>query len=185
MNKNKNASWGWEVLKGLIALVLAVIIFMDPAEALLAIAIYIGALAIITGIVLIIISLIWKSGLWQFTFGQGIIYALIGLLIVTYPKVTAGLLIFLMGLLIVILGIIQFSVYLRLKEIMPARPLNLITSIVSIIVGGLLLFNPFEGAVLATVIIAIYALLYGVTRLYVAWMLITGKSRADPDIIEE
>ncbi len=184
MDITTRAGWGWEVLKGIIAIGLAVLIFMNPADALVAIATYIGALAIIAGIVLIILSLIRKTGFWHFTFGQGIIYSLIGLLIVTYPKVTIGLLIFLMGLLITILGIMLFSTYMRLKEVMPARPLNLIMAIISILVGGLLLFNPFEGAVFATVIIAVYALIYGITRLYVAWLMITGKGKKEVEIEE-
>jgi len=181
MIKTTRPGWGWEVLKGIVAIGLAVLIFMNPADALVAIATYIGALAIIAGIVLIVISLVRKTGFWQFTFGQGIIYALIGLLIVTYPKVTIGLLIFLMGLLITILGIMLLSTYLRLKEVMPARPLNLIIAIISILVGGLLLFNPFEGAVFATVIIAVYALIYGITRLYVAWLIVTRKSKIEEE----
>ncbi|MFO7852372.1 MAG: HdeD family acid-resistance protein [Bacteroidota bacterium] len=175
MDKTLRGRWGWELLKGVIALALAIIIFMNPADALVAIATYIGALAIIAGIVLIIMSLSKRSGFWQFTFGQGVIYALIGLLIVTYPKLTASFLIFLIGLFIVIMGIMQISAYTRLREMMPARPLTLITGIISVLVGGILLFNPFEGAVLATIIIAVYAVLYGITRLYVTWVLLTRK----------
>ncbi|MEA1887814.1 MAG: DUF308 domain-containing protein [Bacteroidota bacterium] len=80
---------------------------------------------------------------------------------------------------IVILGIMQISSYMRLREMMPARPLTLITGIISVLVGGILLFNPFEGAVLATIIIAVYAVLYGITRLYMSWVLLTRK-REEP-----
>ena len=172
-----NRGWGWEALKGIIALVLAVIIFLNPAEALVTIATYLGALSIIAGIVIIIISLYSKTGIWKVFFGQGIIYALIGLLIITYPKITAGMLIFLVGLFITILGIIQLSAYLRLKEFMPARPMMLITAIISFLVGATLLFNPFEGALLATVIMGIYGVLYSTTRFYAAWKM--GQSRRD------
>lgn len=173
--------WGWEILKGIAALAISVIIFLNPADALVAIATYLGALAIIAGIVIIVVSLYRKSGFWQFFFGQGIIYALIGLLIVTYPKVTASLLIFLIGLFITILGIMQFSAWLRLKDVMPARPLTLITAIISILVGGTLLFNPFEGAVLATVIMGIYGVLYASTRFYMAYEIARRKKVYDDD----
>ena len=170
MNRMINRGWGWEILKGIVALALAVIVFLNPADALVAIATYLGAISIVAGVIVIIMSLYRKSGFWQLFFGQGIIYAIIGLLIVTYPKLTASLLIFLIGLFITILGIIQFSSWLRLREVMPASPLLLLTAVISILVGGTLLFNPFEGAVLATVIMGVYAVLYGVTRLYVAWL---------------
>ena len=125
-----NQGWGWELLKGIVALVIAIIIFLNPAEALTAIATYLGAIAIIAGLVLIILSLYRKTGFWQLFFGQGLVYSIIGLLIVTYPRVTASLLIFLVGLFITLLGIIQLSAWLRLKEIMPARPISLFTSII-------------------------------------------------------
>ncbi|MEE4115708.1 MAG: DUF308 domain-containing protein, partial [Marinilabiliaceae bacterium] len=56
-----NQGWGWELLKGIVALVIAIIIFLNPAEAITAIATYLGALAIIAGIVLIIMSLTRKT----------------------------------------------------------------------------------------------------------------------------
>lgn len=169
MNTLFNREWSLEVLKGIVALVLAVIIFLRPSDALVAIATYIGALAIIIGLVLIIIALYKKLGFWQLFFAQGIIYALIGLLIITYPKVTASLLIFLIGLFITILGIIQLSAWFKMREILPASPLALFTGIISILVGVLFLFNPFEGAVLATIIMGVYAVLYAATRFYTAF----------------
>ena len=175
MNTLFNRGWGLEILKGLVALAVAVIIFLKPADALVAIATYLGALAIIIGLVIIIMSLYRKSGFWQLFFGQGIIYALIGLLIITYPKVTASLLIFLIGLFITILGIIQLSAWFKMREIMPARTLALFTGIISILVGVIFLFNPFKGALLATVIMGIYAVLYASTRFYTAFQMAKRK----------
>jgi uncharacterized membrane protein HdeD (DUF308 family) len=182
MKNTLQRSWWLELLKGLVAIGLSIIVFMNPANALIALATYLGALAIIGGIILIILSLSRKRGWWQFTFSQGIIYSLIGLFIVVYPKLSAGLLIFLIGLLIVIMGIMQLTAWISLREVMPSPPMNLFTAIISLLVGILLLFNPFEGAVLATIVIAVYALLYGLTRLYQAWLLITGKNKNRIDI---
>ena len=172
MNTLFNRGWGLELLKGIIALAVAIIIFLKPAEALVAIATYIGALSIIIGLVIIIMSLYKKTGFWQLFFGQGIIYALIGLLIITYPKVTASLLIFLIGLFITILGIIQLSAWFKMREIMPSSTMALFIAIISILVGATLLFNPFEGAVLATVIMGIYAVLFASSRFYITYMMI-------------
>jgi uncharacterized membrane protein HdeD (DUF308 family) len=166
-----NRKWGWEVLKGTIAIILAAIVFIKPAEALLTIATYLGILALIAGIVLIILSLAKKSGNWQIWLAEGIINAIIGLLIVAFPKTTASLLIILIGLWITIFGIIQLTIYVRYRNTLPSHLIALLSSILSILVGVLLLFNPFEGAVLATVIIALYALIYGISRLYMAWLL--------------
>jgi uncharacterized membrane protein HdeD (DUF308 family) len=171
MKNRINRKWGWEVLKGIIAILLAVIVFINPAEALLTFATYLGILALIAGIVLIIMSLAKKSENWQIWLVEGIINAAIGFLIVVFPKITASLLIILIGLWITIFGIIQLTTWFRYREVLPSPQLLLVSSILSFLVGILLLFNPFEGAVLATVIIAIYALIYGISRFYMAWLL--------------
>lgn len=176
MNNIINQGWGWEILKGVVAMAIAVIIFLNPAEAISAIATYLGVLAIIAGLVLVIISLSRRSSFWQLFFGQGLIYAIIGLLIVSYPKVTASLMIFLAGLFITLLGIIQLSAWLRLKELSASRPVTLFTSILSIMVGGTLLFNPFEGAILATIIMGIYAVIFAITRFYTAFERVRKKN---------
>ncbi len=176
MRNRTNKNWGIEALKGLIALILSLIIFINPSDALIAIATYLGILSIIAGIVFIVISLSGKKGFWQLILAQGIIFALIGILIIAYPGGTASLLILFIALLITFLGILQLIAYMQLKEAIPASRLSLINAILSILIGGLLLFNPFEGALLATIIIGIYATWFGITRLYVAWKLFSGKS---------
>ncbi len=164
-----------ELLKGVLALLLGLIVFIDPARALVTIATYLGILAIIGGIVLIVTSLYRKYGFWQFLLFQGIVFTIIGVLIVAYPDVTAGLMVFFVGLLITLMGIIQLIAYLQVKELTPVPRLSLVNAILSLLIGVLLLFNPFQGAVLATLIMGAYALWYGATRLYVAWLLYTGK----------
>lgn len=171
MNQIIKKSRTSEVLKGLLALILAVIIFVDPAEALMTIATYFGVLAIIVGIVLIIISARKENNIWQFLLFQGIVFTIIGALIVAYPGGTASLMIFFIGLLITFLGIIQLIAYLQMKDMVTAPQLSLVHAVLSLVIGGLLLFNPFEGAVLATLIMGGYATWYGITRLYMAWLM--------------
>ena len=165
----------FELFKGAVALILAVLIFANPAVALVTMATYLGILAIIAGIVLIVVSLSQKGNFWQFLLFQGGILALFGTLIVTYPGSTAKLMIIFVGLLITLTGIIQLIGYLKMKEVVTAPHLSLINAVLSILVGALFLFNPFEGAVFLTIILGIYAAWFGFSRLYVAWLLYRQK----------
>ena len=47
--------------------------------------------------------------------------------------------------------------------------LILFNGILSLVVGLLLLFNPFEGALIIAIIIGIYSLIYGLFSLYTAF----------------
>ena len=176
MNEMANKSWGLESIKGLLALLLAIIIFSHPGKALITLATYLGILALIAGIIITVRSLYRKHGAWQMWLTQGVINILIGLLVVAYPKATAGLLIFVIGLWITLFGIIQLVSFMQLRHIQPARSLMLLSTVLSLIVGVMLLFNPFEGAVLATIVIGVYAILFAATRFYMAWMLYNKQS---------
>ena len=175
MDNIEKKSGTTEILKGILALVLALIIFIDPGRALMTIATYFGVLAIIGGLVLIVTSVVRKYGFWQFLLFQGAVFTLVGSLIVAYPDVTASLMVFFLGLLITFMGIIQLMAYYQVKEMAEVPRLSLVNGVLSLGIGILLLFNPFEGALLATLIMGAYALWYGITRLYVAWLLYTGK----------
>ncbi|SFF02247.1 HdeD family acid-resistance protein [Thermophagus xiamenensis] len=160
-----------ETLKGIIALLISLLIFIDPAGALMTIATYFGILALIVGIIMIISATKGNSVNRNFILIQGIFFSLIGLLIMVYPGATASFMVVLAGLFITFLGAIQLAGYLQMKEILPAPQLSLIHAILSLAIGLLLLFNPFKGAVLATLIMGGYALWFGITRLYLAWQI--------------
>jgi len=158
-----------EIIKGLIGLIIGILILANPQTALMAMATYVGLLALIVGVVLILWALSKKNGSWQWRLSQGVINALLGLLIISYPDVTASLLIFIIGLWITFLGIFQLTATLKLREKIPGQHLSMTSGILSILVGAILMFNPFEGAVLGTLILGVYALFYGLVRFYVAW----------------
>ncbi len=158
-----------EAIKGILALVFAILIFADPSVALKTITSYIGIIAIIAGLVLIVVSATGSGGLQSFGLFQGIVFVVIGALFVGYPAQVAGFFVVLFGLVITIAGAVQLIGYIKYKEMGPAPNLILLHAVLSLILGVLLLFNPFEGALLVTLIIGGYALWYGVVRLYMAW----------------
>jgi uncharacterized membrane protein HdeD (DUF308 family) len=99
----------------------------------------------------------------------------IGLLIVLYPEITASLLILIIGFWITVFGIIQLIIYMGNRGNLPSGRLSLGSAILSLLVGLLMLFHPFEGAVLATLIMAGYALVFGISRFYMAYLLYSRR----------
>ncbi len=175
MNNSLNLRSGIELLKGEIALILAIIIFSNPAKALVTLATWLGVLAMIVGAVMIFMALWKKRGFWQMLLAQGIFNAILGLLVVAYPKVSAGLVIFVVGIWITVFGVIQLFAYMQTKEVLPGKSLILLSALLSLLMGVLLMFNPFEGAVMVTVILGIYAVVIGLSKFYVAWLIYRHK----------
>jgi uncharacterized membrane protein HdeD (DUF308 family) len=172
VNKNQRNSWWIEVLKGVIALILGIICLTNPSEALAAIAIYLGILAMLAGLVIVAYSLRKKGSNWKFWLSQGIFNIVIGILLVSYPKVAINVIIILISLLIIAISIVQIFTYANLKKSGYTSQLLLFTAILSLLIGILLVFNPFEGAKVVAIILGIYATIYGLSSLYVAFKLL-------------
>jgi len=168
-------SWAFEALKGLAALLISLIIFHNPSRALLTLAIYIGLLAMGVGIFISARSAYHKVGAWKLRLAHGIIHLLIGLMIIVFPKLTVSLLLIFTGLWILFFGLLQFTTYLHWSDALSVKPVLLISALLSFTVGVLMIFNPFNSAVIASLILAVYGVLFSIARFYIAWLLFHAR----------
>jgi len=160
-------------VKGVIVLIVGIICLANPSTALTAIAIYLGILALLAGGAIIFISLRNKGSYWKFWIGEGIFNLVIGLLMVSFPKAAINVIIVLISLWVIAMSIIQMFTYNNLKNAGYRSPMLIFTAILSLVIGLLLLFNPFEGARIVAIILGIYATIYGISSLYLSFRLLT------------
>jgi len=172
MNFFQRNNWLIEALKGALFLILGILCLANPAGALAAIAIYLGILAILSGLGIVIFSLSRKGTHWRFWIFEGIFNLVIGLLLVSYPKTAISVLVIFIGLWIIAMGIIQIITYTNLKKTGYTSQVTLFTAVLSLLIGILLLFNPFEGAKIVAIILGIFAVIYGLSSLFVAFRLL-------------
>ena len=111
---------------------------------------------------------------------QGVVFILAGILAMILPSATAVGFELLIGALLLISGLVQVFASIRSKTHWWA----LLSSIASIIVGGLMLFNPAAGTLALATILAIFLAIEGVTELLLSlqfrparnwgWLLLSG-----------
>jgi uncharacterized membrane protein HdeD (DUF308 family) len=176
MNNFQKNSWWIEGLKGIIVLILGIICLSNPDTALTAITVYLGILALLGGLIVLFISLRNKGKYWQFWIGEGIFNLVIGLLMVSFPRATIGVIIVLISLWIVAMSIIQMVTYNAMKNAGYRSPMLIFSAILSLLVGLLLLFNPFEGARIVAIILGIYAVIYGASSLFLSFRFLTRQN---------
>ena len=93
----------------------------------------------------------------------GIITIILGIIVITNPKAIASIIPIVVGLLIVISSATKLQYSLDLKrEKNDIWKSTLILSIITLLCGVLLLFNPFKGAEFLAKIIGILILLYAI-----------------------
>ena len=150
-------------LNGILAMIFGLVAVFFPGITLAALGIYFAISILIGGISLLVGSAQLKktNRHWYFLFPEGIIGVLIGILILVRPGLAAAVFITIIGLWAIIIGLIFLFSFFR--RVLPgfSNSFLLIVSILSLLAGVLILVDPFESTRIITILIGIYAFVYG------------------------
>ena len=141
-------NWLASALKGIFALAFGILILLDPSKSIVLLATYFGVFAIAGGLIALgyAFRIRQRGGNGTFWFIESSINILIGLIIVIYPHISVSIFVAFFGIWAIIISLLQLSAYNRLKAMNISSGLILFNGIISLIVGLLLLFNPFRGS---------------------------------------
>ena len=157
-------NWWALVLRGLIAIVFAILTFVWPGSTLLALTLIFGAYALIDGIFSIIAAV--RGGeagthAWALVL-EGIAGILAAAAVVLVPGITLLFLILLIGAWCVVTGVMEIVAAVRLRRHVTGELLLAFAGVVSIVFGLLLFVAPMVGAVVLAWWIGVYALIFGI-----------------------
>ena len=149
MENQTTSSWYLQLIKGIVMILLAILVFMSPAGALLAWAIYIGIGLIISGIVIMTLGFSARGVFenWGWRVFEGIIDIFLGFILLANPAVTAAVLPFVIGFWGAFYGIMLFVDAFSDKE---NTGIKIISGILIFLLSTTIMFNPlFAGLTLA------------------------------------
>jgi uncharacterized membrane protein HdeD (DUF308 family) len=150
-------------LNGVLAIIFGLVALFFPGITLVALGIYFAITILIGGIALTVGSVRVKesSRHWYFLLLEGIIGILLGIIILARPELVATIFVTIIGIWAIIIGLVFLFTWF--KRSLPPFPntFALIISILSLLVGLLIIINPFESTRIITILIGIYALIYG------------------------
>lgn len=154
-------------LNGVLSILFGLVALIFPGITLAALGIYF-AISILVGGTMQIISSFNARGRnsnWYLLLAEGLIGLLIGGVILARPQLVATVFVTIIGLWALFLGLVFLYTYF--KKMLPAfsNSFLLIISILSLIMGLIIIVNPFESTRFITVVIGLYALIYGVFSL--------------------
>ncbi|MFN7119602.1 MAG: HdeD family acid-resistance protein [Saprospiraceae bacterium] len=171
MITTKAGNWWLPALKGVLAFILGILIILQPLEALVGIALFIGLLAIMGGVALSVFALANRRSRedWGWLLAEAIFDILIGIAIVVYPAFSAVLLASLLGVWFIVSSIFQLIYYTRYRRRSEQRRAALWNGIITLLLGIVIVINPLSGAVGLTLVIGIAAFIYGALFIYIAF----------------
>lgn len=149
-----------------IALIILGILLVFKSElTIISISYVIGAVLIAIGVIALIkyINSINKEIKNELDIVYGIVTIILGIIVISSPKAIASIIPFVLGVLIVINSTAKIDYSFKLKKVKNELWIStLIVSLVALICGVVLIFNPFAGAEFITKIIGIILLIYAV-----------------------
>jgi uncharacterized membrane protein HdeD (DUF308 family) len=168
-----STNWWALALRGVLAILFAILTFLWPGITLGALVLVFGAYAFIDGVLAIIAAVRAVRGhrRWAALVLEGIAGILAGLCAWIVPGVTLTFLIFIVAAWAIITGFFEIAAAIRLRRNIPQEWLLILMGIVSILFGVLIYIAPIAGAVVIVWWLAGYALLFGIMLLALAFRL--------------
>lgn len=175
------------ILSAVIYIVFGIIMIINPHIAIEVVSISLGIIVGVIGIASIIKFIIEKKkyNFTGFGFAGGIISLIIAFLLLFKYKELASLIPIILGILIIINGALKTEYVIGLKRAVSSNWLMLlILGIVEMILGIVLIFNPFSSSLAITQIIGIFVVIYSIVDIIECVMLKIEISKTKKEVEE-
>ncbi len=170
MEKITSKYWYMLLLKGIIMIVLAILIFMSPITAILTYGIWIGLGFLITGIVRLVQGFQAKGVFenWGWTVFEGVMDIILGFVLVANPEILAIIFPFLIGFWGAFYG---FYLLVDAFSGKGSAFLKIIAGILIVVIAFHIMFNPIELGIAITIWIGILLLIAGIYNVIASFSL--------------
>jgi uncharacterized membrane protein HdeD (DUF308 family) len=156
-------NWPALVLRGVVALLFALLAFMMPGITIFVLVLMFGFYALVDGVLNLVAS--FRTGgvkqHWPLLI-EGILGIVAGIATLVWPHITAFVLVSLIGFWAIFTGVFEIVAAIRLWRAMGQEWLLLLSGIASLIFGFLVVARPLVGALAIAIWIAAYAAIFGI-----------------------
>lgn len=163
--------WWLVLLRGIVAILFGVLAFAWPGLTILTLVVFYGAFAFADGILAIGGAIAGKgptSARWWLVL-SGVLGIAVGAIALLSPGAVAVALLIFIAAWSIALGVMQIVAAIQLRKEIEHEWLLILSGVVSVLFGGVLLFQPVAGALAVVWMIAAYAIVSGIV--YIAWSL--------------
>ncbi len=161
--------WG-VILGGIVAILFGLVILAWPGITLRALLLVFGIFAIAAGVFAILGGLRAEETRRRWLhLAEGVVAALAGIVALAWPGITARALLYLIAAWAIVTGIMEMAGALRTRLASMPEWVLLVSGVISVVFGILLLVWPRLGLLGLVWLIGIYAIVYGIIHLVLAF----------------
>jgi uncharacterized membrane protein HdeD (DUF308 family) len=164
-------NWWLLALSGIIAVLFGIIAIVYPSMTLAILIALFGAYAVIDGILYVVAAIRHHADdrQWWLMLLVGLVAIAAGAIAFLYPGPTAVALLFVIAAWAIITGILDIFAAVGLRREIANEWMLLLAGVISVVFGVLLVLYPSSGLLSIVWLIGIYAVLYGVAQIILAF----------------
>ena len=172
-------NWWAFLLRGIVAIVFGLIAFFFPISAFLSLVFVFGAFALVDGIFSIIAAFTSnaKSENWWWLILEGLFGILIGVMTIVQPAAMGQAWLLVIAAWAIVTGVFEIITAIRLRKEIEGEFWLILSGLFSVVFGILVILAPTAGAFTIGLITGIYALMFGVTLIMLAFRLRKHQAR--------
>jgi uncharacterized membrane protein HdeD (DUF308 family) len=165
--------WWVLALRGVVAIIFGVLAVIWPGLTLITLVLFFGAYAFVDGIFAVGAGITSRERdqRWWAAVLEGIAGIIFGVLTFVWPGMTALVLLYFIAAWALVTGVLEIVAAIRLRQVIDNEWMMILGGIVSIIFGVLLFLFPGAGALGLTWMIGIYAIVFGILFIILAFRL--------------
>lgn len=166
-------NWWTLAIRGMVAILFGLAAFFWPSLTVMILVALFGAYALVDGLVALVAAVraMQQQNRWWPLLLQGLAGIAAGIVTFFYPGITAVALLFIIAAWAIITGIFSVIAAIELRRHISGEWLLGLSGIASILFGILLIAQPLTGALALVWLIGIYAVIFGVLELGLAFRL--------------
>ncbi len=157
-------NWWALVLRGVMAILFALVTFAVPGITIAVLVTIFGFYALFDGVFAIVSTIRAVQGhrRWGAFLFEGIVGILFGLYAIIFPIAAAAVFVTFVAIWAVFTGILEISAAIRLRRHIQGEWLLILVGVLSILLGLTLVAAPVSGAVFLVWVLATYGLIFGI-----------------------
>jgi uncharacterized membrane protein HdeD (DUF308 family) len=170
LSESLSSAWWSLLLRGLLALVFGLLAIAAPGASLIALTLWFGVFALVDGVFLITGAFAGRREHehWYLMLLEGLVGVVFGLLTLRVPGITALILLMYIAAFAMITGVLRLVTAIRLRREIEGEWWMAISGVAGVLFGGLMLMMPGAGALAMMIYIGAWALVVGVSLVFLA-----------------
>ena len=170
-------NWWLLLLRGILALIFGILAIASPGLVLITLLLYIGIMAVLSGLFLIIEGIAIKSDDRGMRILEGVLSIIFGLMFILAPGFVLSFVMYFIAFWAIIGGIMQIVYAIKLRKEITNEWLAILNGVITLIFGILVLTNILAGASALVMLFGIFAIITGIIQIVLSFK-VKGLKRA-------